>query len=186
RVQTGKISRFGLLELSRQRLRPALAETSYITCPRCTGTGHIRSTESAALHILRILEEEAMKENTGALHLQVPVDVATFLLNEKRVDIARIEVRHRINLVIVPNRHLETPAHEIVRLRHDQLNLEGVGQPSYRMADEQKQASYQPPSANSEPRPARPVAAVKGITPDQPAPVVEYRVVEAPAAAKPE
>jgi ribonuclease E len=126
RVQTGKISRFGLLELSRQRLRPALAETSYITCPRCTGTGHIRSTESAALHILRILEEEAMKENTGALHCQVPVDVGTFLLNEKRVDISRIEMRHRVNLVIVPNRHLETPAHEIVRLRHDQLNAEGI------------------------------------------------------------
>jgi ribonuclease E len=85
-VQTGKISRFGLLELSRQRLRPALAETSYITCPRCNGTGHIRSTESSALHIVRILEEEAMKDNTGAVHLQVPVDVATFLLNEKRVD----------------------------------------------------------------------------------------------------
>ena len=84
RVQTGKISRFGLLELSRQRLRPALAETSYITCPRCNGTGHIRSTESSALHIVRILEEEAMKDNTGAVHCQVPVDVATFLLNEKR------------------------------------------------------------------------------------------------------
>jgi ribonuclease E len=84
RVQMGKISRFGLMELSRQRLRPALAETSYISCPRCTGTGHIRSCESAALHILRILEEEAMKENTGAVHVQVPVDVATFLLNEKR------------------------------------------------------------------------------------------------------
>ncbi|MDP2170140.1 MAG: Rne/Rng family ribonuclease, partial [Rhodocyclaceae bacterium] len=80
RVQTSKISRFGLLELSRQRLRPALAETSYITCPRCTGTGHIRSIESAALHILRILEEEAMKENTGALHVQVPIEVGTFLL----------------------------------------------------------------------------------------------------------
>jgi ribonuclease E len=186
RVQTGKISRFGLLELSRQRLRPALAETSYITCPRCTGTGHIRSTESAALHILRILEEEAMKENTGALHLQVPVDVATFLLNEKRVDIARIEVRHRINLVIVPNRHLETPAHEIVRLRHDQLNQEGIGQPSYRMADEQKQASYQPPSANSEQRATRPEAAVKGITPATAAPVVEYRAVETKPAAKSE
>lgn len=184
RVQTGKISRFGLLELSRQRLRPALAETSYITCPRCTGTGHIRSTESAALHILRILEEEAMKENTGALHLQVPVDVATFLLNEKRVDIARIEMRHRINLVIVPNRHLETPAHEIIRLRHDQLNQEGIGQPSYRMADEQKQASYQPPSASNEARPVRPVAAVKGITPETAAPIVEYRAVET-AAAKP-
>jgi ribonuclease E len=185
RVQTGKISRFGLLELSRQRLRPALAETSYITCPRCTGTGHIRSTESAALHILRILEEEAMKENTGALHLQVPVDVATFLLNEKRVDIARIEMRHRINLVIVPNRHLETPAHEITRLRHDQLNQEGVAQASYRMADEQKSVAYQPPSAQNEIKPARLEAAVKGITPDMPAPIVEHRATEAVVAAKP-
>src|SRR5512134_1397897 len=99
RVQMGKISRFGLLELSRQRLRPALAETSYITCPRCTGTGHIRSTESAALHILRILEEEAMKENTAAVHVQVPVDVATFLLNEKRPDIQAIELRHKVTIL---------------------------------------------------------------------------------------
>jgi ribonuclease E len=149
RVQTGKISRFGLLELSRQRLRPALAETSYITCPRCTGTGHIRSTESAALHILRILEEEAMKENTGALHCQVPVDVGTFLLNEKRVDISRIEMRHRVNLVIVPNRHLETPAHEIVRLRHDQLNAEGIALASYQMAEKPVEETYQPPSAQA-------------------------------------
>ncbi|GAB2181619.1 hypothetical protein DLREEDagrD3_18420 [Denitratisoma sp. agr-D3] len=178
RVQTGKISRFGLLELSRQRLRPALAETSYITCPRCTGTGHIRSTESAALHILRILEEEAMKENTGALHVQVPVDVGTFLLNEKRVDIARIEVRHRVNLVIVPNRHLETPAHEIVRLRHDQLNAEGIALASYQMAEQPAEAaSYQPPSAQNEAKPAKAEAAVKGITPDQPAPVVEPKAV---------
>ncbi|MCF8184562.1 MAG: Rne/Rng family ribonuclease, partial [Polynucleobacter sp.] len=182
RVQTGKISRFGLLELSRQRLRPALAETSYITCPRCTGTGHIRSTESAALHILRILEEEAMKENTGALHCQVPVDVATFLLNEKRVDISRIEMRHRVNLVIVPNRHLETPAHEIIRLRHDQLNAEGVVLASYQMAEKPIEEAYQPPSAQSEAKPVKIEAAVKGITPDQPAPIVEPRV--APAAAQ--
>ena len=180
RVQTGKISRFGLLELSRQRLRPALAETSYITCPRCTGTGHIRSTESAALHILRILEEEAMKENTGALHVQVPVDVGTFLLNEKRVDIARIEVRHRVNLVIVPNRHLETPAHEIVRLRHDQLNAEGIALASYQMAEQPAEAaSYQPPSAQNEAKPAKAEAAVKGITPDQPAPVIEPKPAKA-------
>jgi len=172
RVQMGKISRFGLLELSRQRLRPALAETSYITCPRCTGTGHIRSTESAALHILRILEEEAMKENTGAIHAQVPVDVGTFLLNEKRVDIARIEVRHRINLVIVPNRQFETPQHEIVRLRHDQLNAEDLTIPSYQMAEKKMEEAYQPPSAQSDTKPARPEAAVKGVTPDQPAPVV--------------
>ncbi|MCM2289975.1 MAG: ribonuclease E/G, partial [Sulfuritalea sp.] len=177
RVQTGKISRFGLLELSRQRLRPALAETSYITCPRCTGTGHIRSTESAALHILRILEEEAMKENTGALHCQVPVDVATFLLNEKRVDISRIEMRHRVNLVIVPNRHLETPAHEIIRLRHDQLNAEGVVLASYQMAEKPVEEAYQPPSANAEAKPVKIEAAVKGITPDQPAPIVEPKSV---------
>ncbi|MEI6470529.1 MAG: Rne/Rng family ribonuclease, partial [Betaproteobacteria bacterium] len=84
RVQTGKISKFGLLELSRQRLRPALSEGSHITCPRCTGTGHIRDTESSALQVLRIIQEESMKENTAALHCQVPVDVAAFLLNEKR------------------------------------------------------------------------------------------------------
>jgi len=183
RVQTGKISRFGLLELSRQRLRPALAETSYITCPRCTGTGHIRSTESAALHILRILEEEAMKENTGALHCQVPVDVATFLLNEKRVDISRIEMRHRVNLVIVPNRHLETPAHEIIRLRHDQLNAEGTILASYQMAEKPVEEAYQPPSAQTgDAKPSRTEAAVKGITPDQPAPIVAPRP-ETPVAA---
>jgi ribonuclease E len=185
RVQTGKISRFGLLELSRQRLRPALAETSYITCPRCTGTGHIRSTESAALHILRIIEEEAMKENTGALHCQVPVDVATFLLNEKRVDISRVEMRHRVNLVIVPNRHLETPAHEIVRLRHDQLNAEGIALASYQMAEKPIEEAYQPPSAQNEVKPVKIEAAVKGITPDQPAPIVEPRAPQPQPVARP-
>ena len=174
RVQTGKISRFGLLELSRQRLRPALAETSYVTCPRCTGTGHTRSTESSALHILRILEEEAIKENTGALHVQVPVDVATFLLNEKRVDIAHIELRHHVNLVIIPNRHLETPQQEITRLRHDQLNAEGTAIPSYQMAEKPLEEGYQTPSANTEAKPVRAEAAVKGITPDQPAPNIEH------------
>ncbi|HEX5125340.1 MAG TPA: Rne/Rng family ribonuclease, partial [Rhodocyclaceae bacterium] len=175
RVQTGKISRFGLLELSRQRLRPALAETSYITCPRCTGTGHIRSTESAALHILRILEEEAMKENTGAIHAQVPVDVGTFLLNEKRVDIAKIEMRHKVNLLIIPNRHLETPQQEITRLRHDQLNQEDIVLPSYRMAEAPLENTYTPPSAQTETKPVRAEAAIKSITPEQPAPVVEAR-----------
>ncbi len=181
RVQTSKISRFGLLELSRQRLRPALAEASYITCPRCTGTGHIRSTESAALHILRILEEEAMKENTGALHVQVPVDVGTFLLNEKRLDIARIETRHRVNLLIIPNRHLETPQHEIIRLRHDQLNQEGATLASYEMAV--KPAEEESTTAAGESRAPRAEAAVKGITPDQPAPVVAPSEPAAPAPA---
>lgn len=183
RVQTGKISRFGLLELSRQRLRPALAEMTYIPCPRCTGTGHIRSTESAALHILRILEEEAMKENTGAVHVQIPVDVATFLLNEKRDDIRTIELRHKVNIVLIPNIHLETPAHEIVRLRHDQLNLEDQVLPSYKMVEAPPTEAYQPPSAQTEARPSRPEAAVRGITPSQPAPVVAPKPTTQPTLA---
>ncbi len=182
RVQTGKISRFGLLELSRQRLRPALAETSYIPCPRCNGTGHIRSTESSALHILRILEEEAMKENTGAVHLQVPVDVGTFLLNEKRVDIARIEMRHKIQMIIVPNRHLETPQHEIIRLRHDQLNQEDIALASYQMAAKPEEVNERLPAKPGEGKPARAEAAVKGISPEQPAPTVEPKPAAAPVA----
>jgi len=109
RVQTGKISRFGLMELSRQRLRPSLGETAHQPCPRCGGTGFIRGIESTALHILRIIQEEAMKENSAAIHAQVPVDVATFLLNEKRTDIHAIEARMKVNVVLIPNIHLETP-----------------------------------------------------------------------------
>src|SRR5438445_1213679 len=106
RVQLGKISRFGLMELSRQRLRPALAESAYIPCPRCHGIGHIRGTESTALHILRILQEEAMKENTAQVVAQVPVDVATFLLNEKRNEVLSIETRLKVNVLLVTNRPL--------------------------------------------------------------------------------
>ncbi|GHU03760.1 ribonuclease E [Betaproteobacteria bacterium] len=173
RVQTGKISRFGLMELSRQRLRPALAETSYIPCPRCSGTGHIRSTESAALHILRILEEEAMKDNTAAVHTQVPVDVATFLLNEKRADIQAIELRHKVNVLLIPNMHLETPQHSIVRLRHDELNLEDVQQPSYRMVEAPAEENGRKTSENGESKAPRQEALIKGIALDQPpAPIV--------------
>ncbi len=178
RVQMGKISRFGLLELSRQRLRPALAETSYIPCPRCNGTGHIRSTESSALQILRILEEEAMKENTGAVHCQVPVDVATFLLNEKRVDIAHIELRHKVNVVIIPNRHLETPASEIIRLRHDQLNQDETVVPSYEMAEQPLQPSYTETLLEEGKKPVRAEAAVRTIAAPPPMPTP----VETPAA----
>jgi len=183
RVQTGKISRFGLMELSRQRLRPALAETSYIPCPRCSGTGHIRSTESAALHILRILEEEAMKENTGAVHVQIPVDVGTFLLNEKRADIQTIELRHKVNVLLIPNQHMETPAYQLTRLRHDQLNQEDIAVPSYKMVDAPSEPTYQPPSAQTEDRPQRMEAAVKGITPDRPAPVAPPQAATAPVPA---
>ncbi|MBW7899859.1 MAG: Rne/Rng family ribonuclease [Rhodocyclaceae bacterium] len=182
RVQMGKISRFGLMELSRQRLRPALAETSYITCPRCTGTGHIRSTESAALHILRILEEEAMKENTAAVHTQVPVDVATFLLNEKRPDIAAIELRHKVSILLIPNVHLETPAHTIVRLRHDDLNQEDLSQPSYKMVETPLE-EVRLAGTQAENRQPRQEAAIKHIAPEQPAPVVDEKPAATPAPA---
>jgi len=182
RVQMGKISRFGLMELSRQRLRPALAETSYIPCPRCTGTGHIRSTESAALHILRILEEEAMKENTGAVHVQVPVDVATFLLNEKRPDIQAIELRHKVTMLLIPNIHLETPAHTITRLRHDDLNNEEVREPSYRMVDLPVEEGAKQGNGKDEGAKPRQEAVIKGISPEQPAPNLPEKTAEAVAA----
>ncbi len=183
RVQIGKISRFGLMELSRQRLRPALAETSYIPCPRCSGTGHTRSTESAALHILRILEEEAMKDNTAAVYTQVPVDVATFLLNEKRHDIYSIEMRHKVSLMLIPNIYLETPQHMITRMRHDDLNQEETSQPSYKMVEEPSEEHGKQMPANKETRaPRRQEAAIKGITPAQPAPIVPKKSSEPPAA----
>ena len=182
RVQMGKISRFGLMELSRQRLRPALAESSSIPCPRCTGTGHIRSAESAALHILRILEEEAMKENTGAVHIQVPVDVATFLLNEKRPDIQAIESRHKATILLIPNIHLVTPAHTITRLRHDDMNSEDIREPSYKMVDIPDEEAVKQASQQETAKP-RQQAMIKGISPEQPAPIVAEKTVAAPVAA---
>jgi len=168
RVQMGKISRFGLLELSRQRLQPSLGETSHISCPRCNGTGHIRGTESSALHILRILQEEAMKDNTTSVHAQVPVDVATFLLNEKRAEIHEIESRFKTNITLIPNIHLETPNYSVSRLRSDE---EGSGElPSYRMVEMPAESTEKALSA--EVIPQRQLAAVRGITSGQPAPVV--------------
>ena len=168
RVQMGKISRFGLMELSRQRLRPALNEGSHITCPRCNGTGVIRDAESSALQVLRLLQEEAMKENTAAVHAQVPVDVATFLLNEKRSDITKIETRLKVNLILIPNRHLETPHHHIERLRHDDPRLEDV-KTSFELVDAPStDMSWAPKEQEVK---AKPEALVKGITPAQPAPV---------------
>jgi ribonuclease E len=170
RVQTGKISRFGLLELSRQRLQPSLGEGSHIPCPRCHGTGHIRGTESSALHILRILQEEAMKENSAAIRAQVPVDVATFLLNEKRAEIHTIESRFKVDIVLVPNIHLETPHYTIQRLRQDEVGEESV-LPSYQMVEMPPETTEDKPGA-SETKPPRQIAAVRGITPEQPAPIV--------------
>mgnify|MGYP006266665941 FL=1 len=176
RVQLGKISRFGLMELSRQRLRPSLGESSHEACPRCHGTGHIRGTESTALHILRILQEESMKENTGAVHAQVPVDVATFLLNEKRLDIQQLETRQRVNISVIPNTHLETPNYTVTRLRHDDLNQSDPLPPSYQMVTvpEAPEKSAQAAEAAA----PRPEAAVKGIQPPERPPV---QVSSAPA-----
>lgn len=169
RVQMGKISRFGLMELSRQRLQPSLGETSHISCPRCNGTGHIRGTESSALHILRILQEEAMKENTTAVHVQVPVDVATFLLNEKRAEIHEIELRFKTSIMLIPNIHMETPNYSIVRLRSDEAVNEEM--PSYRMVDIPAETAAVKTAA-AEDVPQRQVAAVRGIPAGQPAPLV--------------
>ena len=113
RVQIGRISRFGLLEMSRQRLRPSLGEASELVCPRCKGHGTIRGVESLALSVLRIIEEEAMKENTGRIVAQLPVDVATFLLNEKRQAIHDLEKRQAIGVILVPNRHMESPEYTL-------------------------------------------------------------------------
>lgn len=171
RIQVGKISRFGLLELSRQRLRPSLGESNYISCTRCHGTGFIRGTDSSALHVLRIIQEEAMKENTSALHVQLPVDVATYLLNEKRAEIYDIEVRQRISIILIPNIHLETPNYNIARLRHEDIKAnEAVA--SYKMVEKNTEENNLI-SIEQKNKPARPQAAVQGITPAQPAPIRE-------------
>ncbi|VVP64625.1 Ribonuclease E [Pseudomonas fluorescens] len=133
RVQVGRISRFGLLEMSRQRLRPSLGESSGIVCPRCNGTGIIRDVESLSLAILRLIEEEALKDRTAEVRAQVPIPVAAFLLNEKRNSITKIELRTRARIVILPNDHLETPHFEVQRLRDDSPEAHS-GQSSYEIA----------------------------------------------------
>ena len=175
RVQTAKISRFGLLELSRQRLQPSLGESNYITCPRCSGIGHIRGTESSALHILRIIQEEAMKDSSAAIHAQVPVDVATFLLNEKRGDLHRIESRLRVPITLIPNPHLETPNYTINRLRQDELSGD-TAQPSYTLVEKPEEGKQ----AQEPQKGVRSVAAVKGITPAAPAPMKVEQPVATP------
>jgi ribonuclease E len=173
RVQLGKISRFGLMELSRQRLRPALAESAYIPCPRCHGIGHIRGTESTALHILRIIQEEAMKDNTAQIVAQMPVDVATFLLNEKRAEVLTVETRFKVNVLLVPNRHLETPNYSVQRMRHDELNQGEPLPASFQMVEQPEDIDAF--ARKEEAKEPRQEAVVKGITPSQPAPVVAPR-----------
>ena len=170
RVQMGKLSRFGLLELSRQRLKPALGESSHVACPRCAGTGVIRGIESTALHVLRIIQEEAMKDNTGEVHAQVPVDVATFLLNEKRAELFAMEERLDVNVVLIPNIHLENPHYEINRIRID--DVEEDGEPSYKRVAEPEEDESAKPFGSEKAKAARPEPAVKGVRHTQPAPTV--------------
>jgi ribonuclease E len=187
RVQMGKISKFGLMEMSRQRLRPALSEGSHVTCPRCNGTGHIRDTESSALQVLRIIQEEAMKENTAAIHTQVPVEVAAFLLNEKRAEVIKIETRFKVNVLMVPNKHLETPHYKLERLRHDDPRLDDQ-KASYVMAEEAARELETDTTVSKKDADVkvRPEAAVKGITPTQPAPISQPRPARTEKVAKAE
>ena len=188
RVQIGRISRFGLMELSRQRLRPSLSEGSHITCPRCNGVGVIRDTESSALQVLRILQEEAAKEGTGALHAQVPVDVATFILNEKRSEIAKIEQRFRIPVVLIPNTSLETPHYHIERLRSDDERLDD-DLASYKRAEDLSPVADDPYALKSasEDKPQRPkqVPVIKNVLPQEVAPVHTPRNEAKQAESKP-
>lgn len=167
RVQVGRISRFGLVEMSRQRLRPSLGETSGHVCPRCSGTGVIRDIQSSGLSILRLIEEEAAKENTGQIRAVVPVPVASFLLNEKRNLIAAIEERHNSKVLILPNPHMETPHYEVLRLRPDDSL---IGEVSYEHKIEAADVEYGVDLATVENSRPQQKAAVKTVAPATPAP----------------
>lgn len=137
RIQMGKLSKFGLLELSRQRIQASLDESTTISCPRCSGVGYIRGTESSAVHILRIIQEEAVKNISylTAMYIQLPVDVATYLLNEKRDDIAKIETRMRVKVVLIPNIHMESPLYKIKKISYDEVDA-NVNKYSFNLVEE--------------------------------------------------
>ncbi|SFS14722.1 ribonuclease E [Dyella sp. OK004] len=178
RVQIGRISRFGLLEMSRQRLRPSLGEATQIVCPRCEGHGHIRGVESLALSTLRLIEEHAMKDNTGQVLVQAPPTVANFMLNEKRASVVEIELRNKVHVVIVADDKLETPHIEIQRIR--EADMGEHSKPSYERltAVEASPVPKMGQALGSSEQPA-----VSGIVPASPAPVREE--VATPVAAQP-
>lgn len=181
RVQFGTISKFGLMEMSRQRLKPALSEGAHINCPRCGGSGHIRDTESSALQILRIIQEESMKDNTSAVHCQVPVEVASFLLNEKRTEIAKIELKQRVSVLMVPNKSLETPHYKLERLKHDDPRLENLDA-SYKLAEEVEDVTKVTRRSQEPTNKQTPV--IKGVLPDvPPAPEARPQPAQRPAPA---
>ena len=172
RVQIGRISRFGLLELSRQRLRPSLEETSGLVCPRCNGTGVIRDVRSLALSIMRVMEEEVLKDRTAEIHAQVPVTVAAFLLNEKRAAITALEARSGVRIIILPNPHLDTPHYEVSRVRDDQMDDDHETPPSFQQVENFRPVHEDNGLYNREEKPAvrRQEAAVKMTQPDTQAP----------------
>lgn len=178
RVQIGRISRFGLLEMSRQRLRPSLGETSAIVCPRCTGHGTIRDTKSLALAILRLLNEEASKDRTGEVRAVVPVEVAAFLLNEKRSAVNDIESNTGVRVVVLPNPYTETPHFEVLRLRDDEV--EDSEQPSFEIELDKPEISAHPVDDADTPQAPQPL--VRGVKPTAPVP----QQTEASPAAAPE
>ena len=183
RVQVGRISRFGLMEMSRQRLRPSLEETTAIICPRCTGQGVIRNVRSLALSVLRILEEETLKERSAGVRAIVPVPIASFLLNEKRSDITAIEARNGVRIMIVPNPNMETPHFEVVRVRDDQMDAL-LSQESHEVAAEVLEASTED-GYEAPPIPEAQDAIVKSVAPQQPAPAQTQVATPSASAAAP-
>jgi ribonuclease E len=167
RVQIGRISRFGLLEMSRQRLRPSLGESSQIVCPRCTGQGTIRGVESLSLSVLRIIEEEVMKDNTLRVVAHVPVDVGTYLLNEKRELLGELEARHKMAVMLIPSPSLETPNYDVQRIRKDE-SVDTETSASYKMAKPAPEAESSPTLPGDKPGPEIP--AVTSLKQAEPAP----------------
>jgi ribonuclease E len=176
RVQIGRISRFGLMEMSRQRLRPSLGETSGVVCPRCDGQGTIRDVRSMALSIMRLIEEEAMKERSSQIRAILPVPVATYLLNEKRATLFDIERRQGVNVVLLPNPELDTPHYEVVRLRDDHVDEDGADKSSFELSVETEVGKE--PDPNFDKPPARTEAAVKSVSHTTPAPASAPEVSE--------
>lgn len=168
RVQFGSISKFGLLEMSRQRLRPALSEGASIPCPRCGGAGHVRDIESSALQIMRVVQEESMKDGTAGVNVQVPVTVASFLLNEKREEITNIETSQRVAVQIIPNQNIETPNYRLERLKDDDARLDN-GPSSYKLAEELPESPELERRSKEPTNRQKPV--IKGVLPDVRKPV---------------
>ena len=183
RIQLGRLSRFGLLEMSRQRLRPALSETTHIDCPRCLGMGTIRGVESMSLALLRLIGEEARKEKTGRVIAQVPVDVATYLINEKRGWLNEIEERDHVSLVIVPNPHMETPAYSLRRIRDDEKELPENTTASYQIP--QKPVIEDANIGERDKKPQGDVPLVPSILPASAAPIIPMPVAEPQAPPEP-